>query len=173
MNRIFRLAKSWAPFLLLLGALFFVRTNVGQAAYIPSESMLPTLQVHDILIIDKTVKPDQLQFGDIVVFHPPAEANLDKKLIKRLIGLPGDEIEITDGQLYRNGVKVEESYVKESMKYGFGPITVPEDHYLFLGDNRNESLDSHLWSNPFVDSKKIIGRAVYRIFPFNQITSIR
>nr|WP_150959565.1 signal peptidase I [Aneurinibacillus sp. XH2] len=172
MQRITRLMKSWMPFVLLLGIMLFVRTNVGQAAYIPSESMLPTLNVHDILIIDKTVKPDKLKFGDIVVFYPPDEAQLDKKLIKRLIGLPGDTIEITEGKLYRNGVKVEESYIKESMQYYFGPVTVPDEHYLFLGDNRNESLDSHLWSNPFVESKRIIGRAVFRIFPFDQIESI-
>lgn len=172
MKRIYPLLKSWVPFLILFAVMLFIRTNVGQAAYIPSASMAPTLQVHDVLIIDKMVKPDKLEFGDIVVFTPPEENNIDKRLIKRLIGLPGDIIEVREGHLYVNETQVEEGYIKEPMNYRFGPVTVPEEHFLFLGDNRNESSDSHIWLNPFVSYDSIIGRAVLRIFPFNQMDSI-
>src|SRR5690606_960916 len=124
----------------------------------------------DVLIINKMVKPKQLEFGDIVVFTPPEDANTEKTLIKRLIGLPGDRIAVFAGELYRNGLKIEETYLKEPMRYDFQEIVVPDGTYFFLGDNRNESYDSHVWPTPFVDEANIIGRAVYRVYPFKQMS---
>jgi signal peptidase I len=149
-----------------------VKTNVGQAAYIPTKSMLPTLKVHDLLIIDKMVMPQDLQRGDIVVFTPPSESNLRKILIKRLIGMPGDRIEIRKGKLFRNGEVVDENYIKEPMKYRMKEFIVPEGRLFFLGDNRNISNDAHVWANPFVDYDSVIGKAVLRIFPFDSIQSM-
>lgn len=173
MQRLWKGLKGWLPFAVLFAVLLFVKVNVGQAAYIPSGSMIPTLKIHDVLIIDKMVKPSGLRFGDIVVFHPPKDASAEKILIKRLIGLPGDIIEISGGRLLRNGEAVEESYIREAMDYQYGPVQVPEGEFLFLGDNRNESYDSHLWPTPFVPKESIIGRAVYRIFPFNHMQGIQ
>jgi signal peptidase I len=153
-------------------ALTFVKTNVGQAAYIPTKSMLPTLKVHDLLIIDKMVLAQDLKRGDIVVFTPPPESNLRKILIKRLIGMPGDRIEIRRGKLFRNGETVEEDYIKEPMKYRMKEFIVPEGKLFFLGDNRNISNDGHIWANPFVDYESVIGKAVFRIFPFDAIESM-
>lgn len=68
--------------------------------------------------------------------------------MKRLIGLPGDTIQIKDGVLYRNEERIEEPYIKEPMRYEFGPIQVPEKQYFFLGDNRNQSYDAHMWETP-------------------------
>jgi signal peptidase I len=158
------------PLVILFVALTFVKTNIGQAAYIPSRSMVPTLKVHDLLIIDKMILPEELERGDIVVFRPPPESRLYKKiLIKRLIGLPGDRIEIRKGKLYRNGKAIKENYIKEPMRYRLHELIVPENKYFFLGDNRNISNDSHAWSNPFVDAESIIGKAIFRIYPFDSI----
>jgi signal peptidase I len=77
--------------------------------------------------------------------------------------LPGDTIHIREGTLYRNGEKVIERYTKEPMRYDFGPVTVPRDKFFFLGDNRNESFDSHLWVTPFVEKDKIIGKVIWQI----------
>lgn len=169
MNYLRHAIKRFFPLLALLAALIFVKAKIGQAAYIPSESMKPTINAHDVLIIDKTVSPDKLERGNIVVFRSPSGSRMHRILIKRLIGLPGDRIEIRWGALYRNGKKVEETYIKEPMTYRMQEIVVPKGKYFFLGDNRNVSNDSHVWPNPFVDRDDIIGRAVFRIFPFDQM----
>jgi signal peptidase I len=116
--------------------------------------------------------PKDLQRGDIVVFTPPPESNLRKILIKRLIGMPGDRIEIRRGKLFRNGETVEEDYIKEPMKYRMKEFVVPEGKLFFLGDNRNISNDGHIWANPFVDYESVIGKAVFRVFPFDAMESM-
>jgi signal peptidase I len=101
-----------------------------------------------------------LDHGDIVVFTPPVAGDEHKRYVKRLIGLPGDTIEIKDGALYRNGTEINEPYLNERMDYTFGPVTVPADHYFFLGDNRNISNDAHLWATPFVAKDQLIGKVI-------------
>ncbi|HZG38157.1 MAG TPA: signal peptidase I [Nodosilinea sp.] len=143
---------------------FGIRTFVAEARYIPSESMLPTLEINDRLIIDK-VSYDfgQPQRGDIVVFMPPAELGQKEAFIKRLMGLPGDVIEVKNGQLYVDGEPQAEPYIAAKPDYQYGPVTVPPDAYLVLGDNRNKSFDSHYWG--FVPQDHVIGRAVFRFWP--------
>ena len=89
-------------------------------------------------------------------------------LIKRLIGLPGDKVELKNGMLYVNGELIEEPYVKNNMDYT-GEYTVPEDHLFFLGDNRATSRDARYWENPYISEDEVIGRAGLRIYPFNTI----
>ncbi|UUZ97758.1 signal peptidase I [Paenibacillus sp. P25] len=125
--------------------------------------------MNDKVLVEKMVGLTDFKFGDIVVFYPPLPGHENERYIKRLIGLPGDTIEIKDGALYRNGQKVDEPYVKEPMNYTYGPVTVPANQYFFLGDNRNESLDSHMWPTPFVDKSKIVGKAMFRYYPFGSI----
>lgn len=143
---------------------FGIRTFVAEARYIPSESMLPTLEVNDRLIIEKLSydfgKP---QRGDIVVFYPPESLNQKDAFIKRVIGLPGDVIEVKDDQVYLNGEPQTETYIAAPPDYDFGPVTVPAESYLVLGDNRNKSFDSHYWG--FVSEDHVIGRAVFRFWP--------
>ncbi|MFC0211100.1 signal peptidase I [Paenibacillus chartarius] len=164
--------REWVPSLAIAAAIsLFVNSYVAQAMQVPTGSMLPTIQIGDRLLVEKMVQWTDFEHGDIVVFWPPIEGNAER-YVKRLIGLPGDTIEVKDGALYRNGDKVDEPYVTERMAYNFGPVTVPEDHYLFLGDNRNNSLDSHLWKTPFVHKKDIIGKAVFRMFPFDHMGTV-
>ena len=150
---------------------FGIRTFVAEARYIPSSSMEPTLQINDRLIIEKVSyhfhKPER---GDIVVFSPTAALkaqNFHDAFIKRVIGLPGDKVEVKNGLVYVNGKVLAENYIAEQPNYAFGPVTVPPDQYLVLGDNRNNSYDSHAWG--FVPRENLIGRAVVRFWPFNRL----
>jgi signal peptidase I len=153
---------------------FGIRSFVAEARYIPSGSMLPTLQVDDRLIVDKVGyyfrEPKR---GDIVVFNPTKELeNQDFRdaFIKRVIGQPNDKVEVKDGQVFINGTLLKETYIADAPKYQYGPVTVPQGAYLVLGDNRNNSYDSHYWG--FVPREKIIGRAVVRFWPLNRMGGI-
>jgi signal peptidase I len=170
MKQIFALLKEWGPSVLIAIAVSFLfNTYVAQAMKVPTDSMVPTIQINDRLVVEKMVGLSDFKFGDIVVFWPPIAGNTDR-YVKRLIGLPGDTIEIKEGALFRNGAKVSEPYVKHKMTYTFSKVTVPEGHYFFLGDNRNISYDSHMWKQtPFVEKKDIIGKAVLRFFPFDHL----
>ena len=145
-----------------------IRHFVAEARYIPSGSMEPTLQINDRLVVEKVSyyfnSPER---GDIVVFWPPDELfpNTGRRdaFIKRVIGLPGEVIEIKSGKVIVNGDSLDETYIKAPPEYQWGPETVPQSSYLVLGDNRNSSYDSHSWG--FVPHQNIIGRAVVRFWP--------
>jgi signal peptidase I len=150
-----------------------IRTFVAEARWIPSESMVPTLQKYDKLIVDKVsyrfVEP---QRGDIVVFSPTEAIKKDNPdlkdaFIKRIVGLPGDKVEVKGERVYINDRPLQEQYIEAPPQYQYGPETVPPDSYLVLGDNRNNSYDSHFWG--FVPRENIIGRAVVRFWPPNRI----
>lgn len=160
----------WA--LAIAALLFFpIQNYVGGVAFVPSESMNPTIAAKDKLVVNKMVSTDDLEFGDIVVFESPVAEYEGISFVKRLIGKSGDTIEIKEGKLYINNKEIKESYIKEPMKYNFGPVIVPKDKFFFLGDNRNKSFDSHLWEDPFVVKDLIIGKASYRVQPFDKIGS--
>ncbi|MCW6038498.1 signal peptidase I [Spirulina subsalsa FACHB-351] len=156
-----------------------IRTFLGDVRYIPSESMLPTLQVNDRLIIDKVTLRFRTPYrGEIIVFYPPDTAlkcdptktlPIRDAYIKRVIGLPGDKIEVTGGQIFVNGQLLTENYINEPPNYEGTFPTVPADSYLVLGDNRNKSCDSFVWG--VVPAENIIGRAMVRIWPLNRLGS--
>ena len=153
---------------------FGVRTFVAEARYIPSTSMLPTLKITDRLLIEKIgyrfTSPER---GDIVVFSPTdalKRQGYDDAFIKRVIGLPGEVIKVTGGVVYVDGQPLSEQYTADEANYDFGPVSVPDGHYLVLGDNRNNSYDSHYWG--FLPRKNIIGRAAVRFWPFDRISFI-
>lgn len=153
-----------------------IRQFVAEARYIPSGSMLPTLQINDRLIVDKlSYHFNNPQRGDIVVFSPTAtleKQNFHDAFIKRVIGLPGDKIEVKGGRVYVNDQPLREDYIgkEEQPQYQWGPTVVPPNSYLVLGDNRNNSYDSHYWG--FVPREKIIGRAVVRFWPPDRVGEI-
>ncbi len=134
-------------------------------ARVPSASMENTVMTNDRLIANRLSyifsEPERF---DVIVFEAPDEP--DKLFIKRIIGVPGDNLEIIEGVLYINGEKIEEDiYVKETMYGSYGPYIVPEEHYFMLGDNRNNSLDSRYWFNTFVPKDTILGEAMFTYFP--------
>ena len=151
-----------------------IRSFVAEARYIPSGSMLPTLQINDRLIIDKvSYKFKNPQRGDIVVFNPTEtleKQNFHDAFIKRVIGTPGDKVEVKGGRVYVNDQALREKYIEEEPHYNWGPVTVPSSSYLVLGDNRNNSYDSHYWG--FVPTEKIIGRASVRFWPINRVGEV-
>lgn len=148
-----------------------LHTFVAEVRYIPSESMTPTLQVGDRLVVEKLsyyLHPPK--HGDIVVFSAPAELktqNLDGDYIKRIIGIPGDVVQIQNGQVWVNGQALSEPYLQAAPTYTYGPVQIPQDQYFVLGDNRNQSYDSHLWG--FVPRGKIIGHAALRLHPLSRL----
>lgn len=133
--------------------------------YIPSSSMVPTLNVDDRLLVTRVYNPEKLQRGDIVVFDSD---ELNETVIKRLIGLPGDTIKIDGTAVYVNGKKLDEPYVKYPLE-SYGTYKVPEGKYFFLGDNRANSNDSRFWKDPYIDADKIQGKAQIKIYPLSQI----
>ncbi len=162
---------AWVLVALLL------RWAVIEPRWIPSGSMLPTLQLQDRVLVEK-LRPrlhSPLAPGTIVVFHPPEalrQAGYDPgaALIKRVVALAGDRVEVRDGRLWRNNVAVEPDWSPEPMDYSFAPLTVPAGHLLVLGDNRNASLDSHLWGP--LPEQEVIGTAVWRYWPLGRFGPI-
>ena len=155
-----------------------LRWLVLEPRWIPSGSMLPTLQLEDRVLVQKLlprlgVSPG---VGAIVVFHPPEallEAGYDRHaaLIKRVVAVAGDQVEVKNGQLWRNGAPIDPDWGTGPMGYSLPPQVVPQGHLLVLGDNRNASLDSHLWGP--LPSKDVIGTAVWRYWPLNRFGPLR
>lgn len=151
-----------------------IRQFVAEARFIPSGSMLPTLQIHDRLVVEKiSYRFNPPKRGDIIVFQAPQKAldavnsNSNDAYIKRVIGLPGEAVEIKDGKVFIDNEPLEENYIQAPPDYTWGPNVVPEDEYLVLGDNRNQSSDGHVWG--FLSRDNIIGRAVVRFWPIQRI----
>lgn len=199
-------AAEWAKSIVIALALFlFLRTFIVQTFVITSGSMEDTLLVGDMLVVNRAGIGSRIpgtglripgysepRLNDVIVFDPPHEETL--KLIKRLIGMPGDTLEMRNRALYRNGQLVDEPYVVHSgspdeshpwmeWQKGFlastvdprtytptrdtwGPIVLPEDRYFMLGDNREASLDSRYWG--VLEGWRLEGRAVFTYFSYNK-----
>lgn len=130
---------------------------------IPSESMIPTLEVGDRLFASRIYKEESLSRGDLIIFYSKEKNEL---MIKRLIGLPNDNIVIDNGIISVNGEILNEDYI-QNQDYFTGEYSVPEGKYFFLGDNRGDSFDSRYWTNKYIDFNDIEGKAFIKVFPFN------
>jgi signal peptidase I len=197
---------EWAKSIVIALALFlFLRTFLVQTFVITSGSMEETLLVGDMLVVNRAAIGSRVpgtgiripgysepRMNDILVFDPPHEETL--KLIKRLVGMPGDTLEMRSRSLYRNGKPVDEPYVVHSpaqdethpwmewqadhlvsgvdprtyvpTRDNWGPIVIPEDRYFMLGDNREQSLDSRYWG--LLEGWRLEGRAVFTYFSYNK-----
>lgn len=136
-------------------------TFIAQLAQVNGSSMEPTMQNGQFLVVSKISKISQdYERGDILIFNWEG-----RHLIKRLIGLPGETVQMKDNSIYINGEKIEDYIDVEIQDYGIlaEPITLKEDEYIFLGDNRNNSIDSRTFG--VVKESVIIGRVVCRILP--------
>lgn len=199
-------AAEWTKSILVAVVLFFIlRSFLVQTFVITSGSMEGTLLVGDMLLVNRAAMGSRIpglgiripgysepRRGDVLVFDPPHEETL--KLIKRLIGLQGDTLEMRNRVLYLNGEVFEEPYLTHSdvtdemhpwmvwqrdhltddvdpstyapTRDNWGPIVIPEDHYFMLGDNREKSLDSRYWG--LLESWRIEGRAVFTYYSYNK-----
>jgi signal peptidase I len=173
---------SWRSLLLWVVLALLLRWQVVEPRWIPSGSMLPTLQLQDRILVEKLrprfdrARHQALPLNSIVVFRVPepliqAGYDPDAALIKRVVGRPGDQLEVRDGQLRRNGEVVQEPWLSERIDYVMAPITVPQDELWVMGDNRNASLDSHLWG-PLPEAD-VIGTAILRYWPLSRFGPIR
>lgn len=150
-----------------------IRIFVAEPRYIPSNSMLPTLHIGDRLVVEKLSYLFQSpQKGDIVVFEPPEQLQSlgyrkDQVFIKRIIGKPGQIVSVNHGKVYINEQPLAEDYIAASPAYQLVPVQIPQDEFFVMGDNRNDSNDSHVWG--FLPKQNIIGRAVFRFFPLDRI----
>ncbi|GAB4488498.1 MAG: signal peptidase I [Anaerolineales bacterium] len=154
--------------LLLSAALFLVINALSARVRVDGFSMQPTLQDGEFVLVNRLAyRFDSPQRGDIVVFHYPPDPKQD--LIKRVIGLPGDTVSVQGGVVYVNNEPLNEPYIAQSPLY-FGTWVVPQGHLFVLGDNRNDSSDSHSWGMlPF---ENIVGKAVLIYWPFQNLQLI-
>lgn len=199
-------AREWAKSIGIALVLFLLlRTFLVQTFVITSGSMKETLLVGDMLVVNRAALGSRIpgtslripgyskpRFGDVIVFDPPHEETI--MLIKRLVGMPGDTLEMHDRVLYRNGARVDEPYVVHSnvsdggdprmtwqLRYlpsdvdpatyrptrdNWGPLVIPEGRYFMLGDNREQSLDSRYWG--LLERWRLEGRAVFTYFSYNR-----
>lgn len=155
-------------FLIILAFTFAFLMNkfVYANAEVPTGSMIPIVQPGDRLIINRlSYLFEDPKRGDIVMFAYPD--NEKKNYLKRIIGLPGEKLEIREGLIYINDreTPLSENYLNDEPNGDFGPYNVPEGCYFMLGDNRDNSLDARKWKNKYVKKEKIVGKAWLKYYP--------
>ncbi len=129
-------------------------------------SMLPTVHTGELLFVDTlSYRLHAPRRGDIIILHPPVAEQ--ENYIKRVIGLPGDRVQVKNGTVYINGVALSEPYLRLPGHYNWGPERVPAGNYFVLGDNRDASYDSHEWPSgeTFLKRDEIVGRAMLAYWP--------
>lgn len=172
-----RLRENGQVLAIALALALIIRLLIAEPRYIPSNSMEPTLQVGDRLVIEKvSYHLRSPKAGEIIVFDPPDSLQTlgfsgDQVFIKRVIGEPGQIIQIHNGTVYINGEPLQENYIAAPPDYELPLIKIPEHQFFVMGDNRNNSNDSHVWG--FLPQENIIGRAVFRFWQPDRIGLIQ
>jgi len=152
-----------------------LKAFVVDSRIVPTNSMYPTIEGGDRVIMLKF----PYYFGflperqDVVVFAAGEEFDSEEDLLKRVIGLPGDIVEVKGGNVFVNGEAITEPYIYEPPVYRYDAVTVPEECYFMLGDNRNRSRDSHMWNNPFVPFSDIKGKVVLCYWPLPHLGLVK
>ena len=161
--------KDWiVPIFAALVIAVLINKFIFFNVYVPTGSMIPTINENDKILVTRIYNPEKIQRGDIIVFY---SEELQETLIKRAIGLPGDHIDIKDGVVSVNGEVLKEDYVKNNDDFT-GSFDVPEGKFFFLGDNRANSNDARLWINSYIDASEIKGEARFRFYPFNNMGTL-
>jgi len=159
---------SWLEVFVIAAAIAFVVNN-----FLIANSVIPTASMENTIMTGSRVFGSRLAYknkdperGDIVIFRWPE--NEDIFFVKRVIGLPGDTVDIIQGQVYINGEALEEDYLAEPMNPDEPPLhyEVPEDAYFMMGDNRNNSADARYWNHTYVYKDKIIAKVGIKYWPF-------
>lgn len=169
------LLKFLIMYIFFMAVFVFIFRTVFMLTLVPTGSMEGTIMSGDIVFATRyNIGADEIERFDILIFTPPDNPdNTDETYIKRVIGLPGETIEVKGGKVYADGVELDDSFVKNPMnRRGDGIYKVPEGCYFFLGDNRNQSRDSRFWDEKYVPLENIKGKAKSIVFPFTHIQSI-
>lgn len=169
-KKMLAIIRFFIPTLIAIGIAFLLFRVLFGLVNVPTTSMANTIPPHSLsLMLRSRLLIGELQRGDIIVFQPTA-LNTDTgkaedstiPVVKRIVGMPGDTVEIKSGVVYINGEIYEEGWLAEEPdKQDFGPYVVPEDCYFVLGDNRNHSVDSRYWVDPYVNAENVIGKVFY------------
>ena len=151
-----RLWKDYGDMLIILAAVFVVFKFIFQLAWVPTGSMETTLPTKSLLLgwhLPYAVADPLPDYGDVITFWSD---ELDEVLVKRVIGLPGDTITYVDGYVYRNGEKLDESYLPgQGITYCDSEFSVPEGYFFVMGDNRGGSYDSRYWAMPYIEIEEV------------------
>lgn len=156
---------DWVKIIVLavVGA-FLINNFLIINAVIPSASMETTIMTGDRVFGNRLAYINsEPKYGDIVIFKYPDDES--QYFIKRVIGTPGDKVEVIDGVVYINDEQIQEDFLSVTPTGNFGPYDVPADCYFMMGDNRDNSADSRYWINTYVHKDKILGKAIFRYFP--------
>jgi signal peptidase I len=157
-----------AETLVLALVLFVIINALSSRVRVENISMEPTLYPDELLLVSKLAfKLGEPHHGDVVIFHAPNNPGED--YIKRIIGIPGDQVDVANGEVRVNGIVLNEPYIAAAPGYT-GSWTVPEDSLFVLGDNRNSSSDSHAWG--FVPLSEVIGKALFIYWPLGEMKSL-
>ena len=162
-----RIIRDIAITVLIALAMFIGLQYIIEGYTVRYVCMVPTINDGDWIIVNKASyffsDPNR---GDVIVFNPPEKIHSDYPFIKRVIGLPGETIEIRDGKTLINGISLEEEYIREVPKYTMAKKDIPDEEYFVLGDNRNNANDSHSWGT--VPRDNMIGKAVITYWPIDE-----
>ena len=151
-----------------VAAAIFLNYFVVINSKVPSGSMEPTIETGSRMIgLRLSYILNEPERGDIIIFKYPDDESV--YYVKRIIGLPGETVEIKDGFVYIDGQILSEDYLSVTTEGDFGPYDVPEGCYFVLGDNRNNSHDSRYWTNTYVPEENIVGRALFCYWPLDNI----
>lgn len=149
--------------------LYFGIDAISARVRVQNVSMQPTLYENEFVLVSKLAyKVGDPKIGDVVIFHSPTKPGED--FIKRIIGVPGDHIQVYGGKVFVNGFRLNEDYLADVPRY-VGEWSVPSGHLFVLGDNRNSSSDSHDWG--YVPMENVVGRAVAVYWPLNKFTILK
>lgn len=169
--------KEWIKDIAIALLIAFVITQFVKPTIVKQSSMEPNFHDKDYLFVSKQAyKFKEPQRGDVVVFDSSltdADGN-DKLLIKRIIGMPGEELDVIDEKVYIDGVMLEETYTADGTTYGtIEDLVIPEGQYFCMGDNRDVSIDSRDPAVGCVDEEQLVGRVFFRLFPFSGIGPVK
>ena len=167
-----RLLRFLAGYCMLWAATVILSRTVLMLNFIPSGSMEGTIRTGDFVLGTRyDIGEGDIERYDILVFALPDEP--DTVYIKRVIGLPGETVVVCDGSVYADGVRLDDSFVKNPMNTkGDGTYVVPDGCYFVMGDNRNQSDDSRFWTEKYVPVENVEGKAKFIIFPFKNIGAV-
>jgi signal peptidase I len=170
-TQIYRRFRGWLIVVVAIVVVVIGRAYVLESFYVPSGSMLPTIQINDHMLVDKlSYHLHKVGFGNIIVFHTPPTDRTSPDihyLVKRVIGLPGQTIWSHNGQVYINGKKLSEPFLLPGIEtHGIPRTHIPKNDYYVLGDNRGDSADSRVFGP--ISRSLIVGRVVLIYWPLSQ-----